>query len=194
MHDFWQAFTVTDNERPDLGGNCRLGDSRAITPEFWGYLVQRFAIHSMLDVGCGEGHVLYGFNKRGVIAHGIDGLLANRKAARHPFTVHDLTQAPYIYPCDLVHCVEVVEHIESSYLDNLLTTLTNAPVVVMTHGVPGQTGYHHVNLQPAEYWVDLFADRGYHLAPDNDWLKGLADKEVPGCYFGATGLVFLNPE
>lgn len=194
MQDYWKAFTVVDNNRVDLGGNTRHGDSRSITPEFWGYLIDRFAIGSMLDVGCGEGHALQYFRRHGVIAHGIDGLYANLKAARHPFAIHDLTKSPYVYPCDLVHCVEVVEHIEEAYVDNLLTTLTNAPIVIMTHGVPGQPGYHHVNLQPAEYWIEHFAARGYHLAPDNEQLKALAEQHAPGCYFGATGLAFLNPD
>jgi SAM-dependent methyltransferase len=193
MQEFWKDFTVIDTDRPDLGGNYRRGDSKSITPKLWRYLVDRFAIRSILDVGCGEGHALAAFRRMGVIAHGIDGLRANLKAARHPFAVHDLTVAPYVYPCDLVLCVEVVEHVAERHLSNVMGTLANGPVVVMTHGLPGQPGHHHVNLQPAEYWVSRFARIGYHLAPDNEWLKQMADDEVPGCYFGNSGLVFIKP-
>lgn len=31
----------------------------------------------------------------------------------------------------------------------------------MTHALPGQVGYHHVNCQPKEYWINLFAQRGF---------------------------------
>jgi SAM-dependent methyltransferase len=193
MDDFWKDFTVVDAKRPDLGGNCRRGDAKAITPRFWEYLVSRFAPQSMLDVGCGEGHALAAFRRLGVVAHGIDGLIENARNARHPIAVHDLTTGPYLYPCDLVLCVEVVEHLAETHIANLMATLTNAPVVVMTHGGPGQPGHHHVNLQPAEYWIARFSKRGYHLAPDNAWLKSMAQAEAPGSYFGATGLVFIQP-
>jgi SAM-dependent methyltransferase len=182
-----------DTERPDLAGNYRRGDSRAITPKFWEYLVDRFAVRSVLDVGCGEGHALAAFRRMGVIAHGIEGSPINLRDARHPFAVHDLTQGPYVYPCDLVLCVEVVEHINAQHLNNVMLTLTNAPVVAMTHGLPGQHGYHHVNLQPAEYWIRQFEAFGYHFAPDNAWLRQMAEDEVPRCYFGSNGLVFIKP-
>lgn len=193
MQDFWKDFTVVDADRPDLGGNCRRGDGKAITPRFWEYLVDRFAVRSMLDVGCGEGHALAAFRRLGVIAHGIEGSPVNLHGARHPFAVHDLTRGPYVYPCDLVLCVEVVEHIPEKHLHNVMTTLTNAPIVVMTHGLPGQPGHHHVNLQPAAYWIDRLRDEGYHLAPDNELLKQMAAREVPGSYFGNSGLVFIEP-
>jgi SAM-dependent methyltransferase len=193
MQDFWKDFTVVDADRPDLGGNCRRGDGKSITPKLWEYLVDRFAVRSMLDVGCGEGHALAAFRRLGVVAHGIDGSRANIEGARHPFAVHDLTRAPYVYPCDLVLCVEVVEHIPERHLPNVMATLANAPIVVMTHGLPSQAGHHHVNLQPAEYWVGRFGELGYHLAPDNVWIKQMAGREVPGCYFGNSGLVFIKP-
>jgi len=193
MKPYWKAFTVVDSDRPDLGGNCRHGDTKSITPKFWNYLVDRFAPRSMLDVGCGEGHALSFFQRQGVIAHGIDGLRQHDRIVHHPFAVHDLTRSGYVYPCDLVLCVEVVEHIEEVYLDNLLSTLTNAPIIVMTHAVPGQQGHHHVNLQPRQYWIDAFAERGYFLDPDTEWMKKMAADEIPGSYFGETGLVFIRP-
>ena len=97
-----------------------------------------------------------------------------------------------MFPCDLVYCVEVAEHIEEQYLDNLLETLANAPVIVMTHAVPGQPGHHHVNTQPKNYWVEKLDGMGYTLSIDNDWFRELARKEKSDCYFGETGLVLLK--
>src|SRR5271166_1318469 len=65
---------VSDQERPDLGGNYRYGDVSKFVPTLWRYLVDRFAVKSVLDVGCGEGHAVNFFHKLGVVAHGIDGL------------------------------------------------------------------------------------------------------------------------
>lgn len=190
---YWQAFTVVDEQRPDLGGNCRHGDSLSITPNLWRYLVERFAPYSMLDVGCGEGHALAAFQRLGVIAHGIDGLAQQHRSVRHPFAIHDLTQQAYRYPCDLVYCVEVVEHLQERYLANLMDTLCNAPVVVMTHAVPGQNGHHHVNLKPQSYWLEQFQQRGYFLAPDNEHFKAIAASDVVDAYFAQTGLVLIKP-
>lgn len=185
-------MTVTEDDRPDLGGNLRHGDTRSITPAFCEYLVDRFAVKSVLDVGAGEGHVVNHFHRLGIFAHGIDGLEANVHNAKAPVAMHDLTCGPYMYPCDLAYCVEVAEHIEERYLDNLLATLANAPVVVMTHAVPGQPGHHHVNTQPESYWVEKLDGMGYNLSIDNDWFRELARKEKSDCYFGETGLVFLR--
>lgn len=192
MKDYWDRMTVVTDARPDLGGNLRHGDSRSITPAFCEYLVQRFSVRSVLDVGAGEGHVVNIFHRLGVFAHGIDGLDENVQNAQAPVALHDLTKAPYTYPCDLSYCVEVVEHIEERHLDNLLGTLSNAPVIVMTHAVPGQPGHHHVNNQPESYWIEKLKSLGYTLAIDNDWFRELARKEKSDCYFGETGLVFLR--
>ena len=191
--EFWDAFTVVDEDRADLGGNCRHGDPLSTTPRLWSCLIDRFAPQSMLDVGCGEGHALSFFRRHGLIAHGIDGLPQGQRQVRHPFAIHDLTQGPYRYPCDLVYCVEVVEHIEEAYLGHLLDTLTNAPVVAMTHALPGQRGHNHVNLQPESYWVETFRERGYFLLPEFQKYRDIAGEDDPDAYFAKTGLVFARP-
>ncbi|MDJ0932424.1 hypothetical protein [Breoghania sp.] len=57
MKDYWKSFTVVMEGRESLGGNLRLRcDTNATTPKLWRYLVDRFAVSSLLDVGSGEGH------------------------------------------------------------------------------------------------------------------------------------------
>ena len=192
MKGHWKDFLVTEAETPDLGGNLRYGDGQTITPKFWQALIDRFAPRSMLDVGAGEGHAAAFFARRGVVAHGIDGLHQNVIRAQYPIARHDLKAGPYIFPCDLVYCVEVVEHVAADYLDNLIATMTNAPVIAMTHAVPGQSGHHHVNLQTAEYWAELFAERGYHPTIDIENLREIARQDRDDSYFATTGLVFLK--
>lgn len=192
MSDYWKEFTVVAESREDLGGNMLHGDTRSITPSFWRYLIERFSVRSLLDVGAGEGHSLSFFHRMGVIAHGIDGLNRNVYNAKFPMALHDLTKGPYVFPCDMTYCVEVAEHIESAYVDNLVTTLTNAPVIVMTHGLPGQPGHHHVNNQPQEYWIERLEQRGYRLSMDHEHFKDLARRENPESYFSISGLVFLK--
>ena len=166
---------VLDEERPDLGGNIRHGDLATFCPNLWRFLVSRFAVRSMLDVGCGEGHAARFFHDLGVFAHGIDGLRKNVERAVIPIALHDLLAQPYVMPVDLVWCCEVAEHIDEGCVDRFLSTLTNGKIIAMTHAVPGQSGHHHVNCQPAEYWVDMLAERGYRLVQGYDALRRISE-------------------
>lgn len=192
MINYWEKYTVVSNEDLSLGGNLRHGDTNSITPKLWTYLVDRFAVRSILDVGAGEGYALRFFHQHGVISHGFDGLRQNVDNAKYPIAEHDLKKGPYHYPCDLSYCVEVVEHIEEKYVDNLMDTLINSPVVVITHALPGQPGHHHVNNQPKEYWIKKFEKLGYFLSIDNQFFKDIAYQENPNSYFAISGLVFLK--
>ena len=192
MSEFWDKFTVVEPGRQDLGGNCRYGDHRSITPRLWQHFIDRFGIQSMLDVGSGEGHAARYFFRQGVIAHAIDGAPSNINRSRFPAALHDLTTGPYMFPCDLVLCVETIEHIGSKFETHVLDTLCNADIVAMTHALPGQSGYHHVNCRPEEYWVSEMNERGYMLALENEEYRQLAVEEVSDAYFAETGLVFLR--
>jgi SAM-dependent methyltransferase len=185
------AFVI-NQERPDLGGNMRHGDIHTWCPHLWRYLIDCFGIASVLDVGCGEGHAVKFFHRLGLYAHGIDGLAENVARSVVPIARHDLLTGPYSMPVDLAWSCEVAEHIDASHVAHYLDTLANGRIVAMTHAVPGQEGYHHVNLQPAEYWIGHMADRGYVLSEDNDVFRTIADKDEVWNYFGRTGLVFLR--
>jgi len=183
---------VIDQSRPDLGGNLRHGDVASFTPKLWNFITQRFAVRSILDVGCGEGHAVAYFNSVGIRAHGIDGLRTNVLRAVTPVAQHDLTTGSYFMPVDMVMCVEVVEHIQEKYIDNLLQTLANGRIVMMTHAVPGQSGHHHVNEQNSEYWVDAFTKLGYVLCRENNILRNIAKSEGYTTFFAQSGHLFVR--
>jgi len=158
----------------------------------WEYLIHRFGIKSVLDVGAGQGIASLFFHRKNVLSFGIEGLKKNVNSAVYPLIQHDLTKAPFIMPVDLVLCVELVEHIDEEYIENLMDTLCNGNVVVMTHALPGQNGHHHVNCQPSEYWVKKFQERGYFLLIDNDYIKSIAYEEKNQSYFSKSGLTFIK--
>jgi cyclopropane fatty-acyl-phospholipid synthase-like methyltransferase len=182
---------VTDERVPHLGGNIRYGDLSCISLTLWKTLIERFAIRSMLDVGCGEGHAVHYFHSQGVYAHGIDGLEKNVRRSVVPIALHDLTRGPYVMPVDLVISIEVAEHIEEQFVENYLDTLSNGSIVALTHAVPGQAGYHHVNCQPSEYWMSKMAARGYLLDSSNEYWKAVANSDKHPTHFGNSGLIFL---
>ena len=185
-------YVVVDKSREDLGGNIRHGDANTFAPRLWRYLIERFAVRSMLDVGCGEGHAVHFFARQGVLAHGIDGLKSNIDRAVAPIALHDILQGPYYMPVDLVWSCEVAEHIDPDKVDHFVDTLANGKVVAMTHAVPGQGGHHHVNCQPSEYWVDLMQKRGFELARSQQFYREIASRDEVPNYFATTGLVFTR--
>jgi len=185
-------FTVVDAERHDLGGNIRHGDVSTFIPNFWRYMIDRFAIRSMLDVGCGEGHAVKFFYKNGVAAHGIDGLRSNVERAVFPIALHDLLERPYVMPVDFVWSCEVAEHILPEKVGNYLDTLANGMVIAMTHALPDQGGHHHVNCQPDEYWIELLQARGYQLERSQPIYRQIAQREGTPNFFAQSGLVFCR--
>jgi 2-polyprenyl-3-methyl-5-hydroxy-6-metoxy-1,4-benzoquinol methylase len=51
-------------------------------PKLWEWLLKKYSILSVLDVGCGEGHAMEWFAAHGCQTHGIEGLAENVKACR----------------------------------------------------------------------------------------------------------------
>jgi hypothetical protein len=153
---------ITDGH---LGGYVEGGDDATFYPNLWAWLAQdpTLAIKSVLDVGCGEGHALDVFKNHGVFARGVDGMPQNRP----DISTHDFTKGPYLshHAYGLCWSCEFVEHVEERYLHFVLDTFACAKLVLMTHAVPGQGGYHHVNCQPAEYWIGAMAAIGYQYSP-----------------------------
>jgi len=192
MSDYWKDFTIVNEKEKNLGGNLKHGDTNSITPGLWSYLVDRFSVRSVLDIGSGEGHAVNFFHRLGIIAHGFDGLEDNVYQAKFPIAHHDLSTGPYLFPCDMTYCVELVEHIPDEFVPNLIKTMTNAPVIVMTHGLPGQPGHNHVNNQPPKYWIELLNENGFSLSRDNEFFRSIAKKENPQSYFSLSGLIFLK--
>ena len=148
-----------------LGGYYAEGDPHSFCPEMWKYLIERFDIKSVIDVGCGMGYSVQEFLKYCDDVVGIEGspyAIENSPVKDHIFA-HDYTvgelETEDTY--DLCWCCEFVEHVEEDYRDNFLSTFAFAKYVAMTHAVPGQGGYHHVNCQPTEYWIEHMSRYGF---------------------------------
>jgi hypothetical protein len=185
------SFKANDSE-PHLGGNVTQGDPFSFSPATWDYTINRFAISSVLDLGSGLGYAAEFFFRKGMRVIAIDGFEENVRKAIYPTLRVDLCISPVACKVDLVHCQEVVEHIEEKYLDNLLSSLCCGKYVLMTHALPGQTGHHHVNLRPKEYWVQHMRRRGFScLEEDSNRIRHLARSEGAR-YVAASGLIFAS--
>jgi hypothetical protein len=181
-----------DPNNPHLGGNYIEMNQHTHCPKAWQYVINKHNIKSVLDIGSGRGHAAKWFNDQGLKSYAIEGMEENCQLAVHPTECVDLTKKTYSVDVDLVNCVEVVEHVEEKYLENLLTALCCGKYIFMTHGRPKQRGHHHVNNQPTEYWIKHLGARGFKLLDeDSAEIKRLA-KEEGATHIIDTGMLFVK--
>lgn len=181
---------VKSADQPHLGGNIKQGDPYTFCPRVWDYVIDRFSITSVMDLGSGIGNAAHYFFTKHMRTVAIEGLAESIKDSLYPAVCHDLTKGPVVTNVDLVHCQEVVEHIEERFLDHLLSSLACGRVILMTHALPGQDGHHHVNLQPTDYWIKHVSARGYELlAEDTNRIRSIATQER-ALYMQKSGLLF----
>lgn len=184
---------VVSAEQPHLGGNIAAGDSWTYCPQVWEYTLNRFAIRSVLDLGSGTGIASRWFANRGREVIAVEGLEENVQRSLYPAIRHDLTTGPVSAPVDLCHCHEVVEHIDELYLDNLLQSLMNGRIIIMTAAGPDQPGHHHINLQPTTYWITHLTQRGcQYLEDDTQRIRKMASQEG-AWHMARSGMIFFNP-
>ena len=150
-----------------LGGFIAGGDPDTFDPVVWQDLIKGFKPRNLIDIGCGEGHAIKWFVDNGVDGIGIEGSTKalENSPVKDRITIHDYTKGPYRVESsfDLAWSCEFVEHVESQFSNNYMTTFNASPVVAMTYSEPqwSSGGHHHVNCQPQSYWNTVFEFWGY---------------------------------
>jgi hypothetical protein len=177
-----------------LGGCIIQGDLATWGPEVWGYLIDKYNIKSVVDVGCGAGHSLKYFLDKGLNSIGVEGYEPAIEASnvKNFIKKHDFTKDKFITDTnhDMVWCCEFVEHVEEKYVDNFLDLFSKSKLIAMTHGLPGQPGFHHVNCQPQEYWVNKLTEKGFTFKEEESIkLRDMLPtyKYVDGVFFNEQG-------
>lgn len=181
---------VTNAQYPHLGGNFAQGDSACFSALAFQYCLDNFDIKTVMDIGSGRGHTAKWFLDQGCEVTAVEGLPENVERAVVPTVSHDLTHGPYTQSVDLAVCIEVVEHIEAKFVDHLINTLINGRCILMTHAVPGQRGWHHVNCQSTEYWVDLLCKKNYILLEDHSKKIQALGQQDRSVHIARNGLLF----
>lgn len=182
---------LTHPAAPHLGGNLFGGDTRCIFPDLWAWLVARYSVRSVFDVGCGEGYSMEWFKTLGCDVVGLDGLPHNalESSKYGPCVLHDLTKGSFTaIHADLVWCCEVVEHVAPEFVDHVAETLASGKVLAMTHALPDQAGWHHVNCQPPAYWIERMAKHGMRF----DVNATNRSREIAAGFWGVSGMIFTR--
>lgn len=122
------------------------------------FLIEEYNIKTMVDVGQGPGAMVELARLKGLEAYGIDG-----DPTVKADVLHDYSTGPYSLDSgvDLAWSVEFLEHVDEEYLPNFMETFKGADYVFCTAAKPGEPGHHHVNCQPAAYWISKFAEHGF---------------------------------
>lgn len=132
------------------------------------YLMKKYNVKNMVDIGCGLGDMVRVAQDRGIDAIGVDGdftLVEHWNSMNIPVVLHDFNTGVPNLPenfqkIDMVWCVEFLEHVHEQYIPNFMEIFSRANIVIMTAAPPGHGGHHHVNEQPSEYWIEKFSEVG----------------------------------
>ena len=137
-------------------------------PKMWRYLVDKYNMKSVLDVGCGFGfHLKYFKDFMGLNVKGVEGSKKVQELSFFPENIinHDYSSGPLILneSFDLCWSIEFVEHVGEQYSENFIKTFQSCKYLLMTFATKGQGGHHHVNENSEEYWVNKLANHGFSL-------------------------------
>lgn len=154
---------------------------------------------TMLDVGCGNGDLVRRSRQIGIKAFGVDQIdLSDRDYFEEGvYFTHDLrtpfslaSHEPEVSTVDMVLCWEVAEHIPAEHHNILCDTCANHlhrqgwHKLVFTSAHPGQGGTEHIASRPAQYWRDMFHQRGLNYLPEHSTQLALMWGQIGGaCYW-----------
>jgi predicted O-methyltransferase YrrM len=159
-------------------------DTHTFLPDVWEYLIEKYQIRSVLDVGAGAGWSTKWFAERGVYTLGVEGweeALA-KSHCRTNIVAHDYNTGPFVPSMilDLAWCAGFVEKIGEKFIPNFMASFRSCQFVCLTHAEPGQPGYHHVNCQPTEYWINKMNEFGFdHDAAETAHLRSTDKYKAP---------------
>ena len=148
ISDDYRAQQVELHKNPDYGTT-----SEAYAPII-SKLCQTYSVDTLLDYGCGK------------------QMLAKHLKVPHPVRLQMYDPAIEEYsdppePCDMVCCIDVLEHIEPTLLDNVLDDLKRVTQRIGVFTVCCEEAKKflsdgrnaHLIVQPAEWWLPRIMER-----------------------------------
>jgi SAM-dependent methyltransferase len=127
---------------------------------------------TMLDAGCAYGYMIETMRQRGVECWGID-ISEHAIQSTHPDARPYCRVASILDPLpqnyDLITCFEVVEHMPSGLGEQAIGNLCMYTDDILFCSSPVDfKEVTHLNVQPVEYWAELFAVQGFYRDVDFD--------------------------
>jgi len=127
---------------------------------------------SVLDVGCAMGFLVEALRQRGVEAFGVDiseYAIQNVHPDIQPYCWLGSVTDTFPQRYDLIVCVEVLEHLLPREAEQAVENLCRHSDDVLFSSTPlDYKEATHVNVQPPEYWAELFARHSFFRDVDFD--------------------------
>jgi glycosyltransferase involved in cell wall biosynthesis len=146
------------------------------------WISEHFNGKKIIDIGCGPGIYVNEMANLGldVMGYDPDVRAQGKRNIIHSsmFEVND--------PADVVLCLEVAEHIDSSrndeIIESMIRNMNDGATLIWSAAVPGQGGDGHINCQPREYWLEKFVAGG--LLYDEALQSKIRNDMMAGEYMG----------
>ncbi len=127
---------------------------------------------SVLDAGCAMGFLVEKLRERGVEAYGIDiseyAIQQVHESVR-PFCQVGSITVPFSRRYDLIVSIEVLEHLPPAQAREAIANFCQHTDQVLFSSTPlDYREVTHINVQPPEYWAELFAKQGFIRDVDYD--------------------------
>lgn len=121
---------------------------------------------TVLDVGCAKGLLVEALRDRGVEAFGFDispyAISQVREDIRSACWVSSVLD-PFPRRYSLIVCIEVLEHLTKADAESAVGALCKHADDILFSSSPDQHfDETHLNVQPVEYWAELFAQYGFY--------------------------------
>ena len=165
-------------------------------------IAKKYNIHSVIDLGCGIGAYLDGFESYGSIVKGIEfsydsALPFIPDKIKNEISFGDMSKPLniYDYTFDLSISIEVAEHIDEDKSEIFVSNLTKySNKYILFSAAPPRgrvVGEGHVNEQPKEYWIEKIEANGFKYSK-KDTLE--IQEEINNMHVRSRYLSFLKFE
>jgi SAM-dependent methyltransferase len=135
-------------------------------------IVKSIQPKNVLDVGCALGFLVEGLRQRGVDAVGVDiseYAIDNVHPDVQPYCWLGSVTDPLPQKFDLIVSIEVLEHLSPRDAEKAVENFCRFSDYVIISTTPTHYGeVTHFNVQPPEYWAELFAREGFFRDIDYD--------------------------
>lgn len=130
------------------------------------------APRSVLDAGCAIGLLVETLGERGIEAEGFDvseyAVAQAHESIREKVRVGSILE-PFGRRYDLIVTIEVLEHLKPHEAEQAIANLCAHSDDVLFSSTPSDfKEASHFNVQPPEYWAELFARNGFYRDLDFD--------------------------
>jgi hypothetical protein len=143
---------------------------------FFGEIAGRIASdiqpETVLDAGCAWGFLVEALRQREVEAYGIDisdYAIQNVHPEIQPYCWVGSVAEPFPQKYDLIVCIEVLEHLSQAQAEGAVINFCRHSEDILFSSTPfDYKEATHFNVQPPEYWAELFARQGFFRDVDFD--------------------------